>query len=125
MLSEYQWFAMSQFGIYALGSLCAFLLYFGASKSPSAMQRLRTSAHGLWLLGAAGYAVLVAPASTGAVFAWLLPFWAMIVIFLASLIYGVFAFDGSRWVHLFQLVELPCAFVIWLVGSMTISHDWL
>jgi hypothetical protein len=125
MLSDYQYFALSQIGVFAFGALCAFALYFFASTARSILERLRGSAHGLWLGAAAAYAVAAAPFSSGSPFAWLVPFWVLFAVFLASLIYGVFAFAGNRWVHLAQLVELPCAAFILLIGSMTIGHDWL
>ena len=123
MLSQYQAFALSHVAVFAIGVAGAFLIYFMASKAAALAQRMRTAAHGVWLLAAAAYPVLVAPFSISFPFAWLLPFWILMVIFVASLIYGVAAFEGSRWTHLFQVVEIPCALLILLIGTMTIGHD--
>jgi hypothetical protein len=123
MLSQYQAFATSHVAPFAIGAVGAFLIYFMASKAAARAQRMRTSAHGIWLLAAAVYPVLVAPFSISSPFVWLLPFWILMVIFVVSLIYGVAAFEGSRWVHLFQVVEAPCALLILLIGTMTIGHD--
>jgi len=123
LLSDYQRFALSQIGLAAIGATSAFLIYFIGSKASGLANRFRTSAHAALLLVASLYAVFVAPYSASLVFAWLLPFWILMVIFVVSLIYGIAAFEGSRWIHAFQLIEIPCAFWILLVGTMTIGHD--
>jgi len=84
------------------------------------------AAHGVLLLVAFGYAVAVSPAIDHENWRqWIWPFWCLLVLFLFAVVYTFAQYEGNRWVHLVQLLVLPSGFLIWLVGTMTITHDWL
>jgi hypothetical protein len=49
----------------------------------------------------------------------------MTCLFVVSVVYSLIFFKGPRAIHLLQLVQLPSALLIWLIGGMTISHEWI
>jgi hypothetical protein len=46
-------------------------------------------------------------------------------LFVVSVVYSLITFQGHRAIHLLQLLQLPSALLLWFVGGMAISHDWI
>jgi hypothetical protein len=90
----------------------------------TATVRFLTSAHGL----------IAAVLYIGALLLWELrlsrlefaiPFLALYLLPLASIIYSFVRFSGSKLVHLLQLPNLALMFYTSFVGGMAVTGDWL
>ena len=125
MLTEYQQFALTMASPVFLILVAVFVVYLIVSRGASLKRRFETAAHTLLLILASVYTILVAPYSGRLTGLWVLPFGLLLLAFLVSLIYSFTHFEGSPYVHLCQLIELPCAAYLFLIGLMTISHDWV
>ena len=98
--------------------------YFVLSKDPSMLRRLLAASHGVFLLMAIGYAFVASHWSTfdtWHIYAW--PFYLLLLLFVVTVGYGLFAFRGSRIVHVLQLLQLPSAYWLAIIGGMAIAHD--
>ena len=126
MLSDYQIFALSQIWPVLFVPLFATALYWFTSRTKICSRRILISAHGVLLLASFSYALTVSPV-TGyeKTQYWIWPFWFLLALSVISIFYTFFRFEGNRWVHLIQLLVIPSVLYIWLVGTMTITHDWL
>jgi hypothetical protein len=106
----------------AAASLC----YFLSSRTYFMWQRLLWSAHGFILLLAFAYAVAISPWTAHGNWRGLVwPYWGLSGLFVISVVYSLIAFQGHRAIHLLQLLQLPSALLIWFIGGMTISHEWI
>jgi len=56
---------------------------------------------------------------------WIIPFWLILILYLISLVVSLLKFEGNKIVHIALIAEIISAFLIWLVGTMTITHDWM
>ena len=126
MLNDYQIFAIGQIWPVLIVPLASTVLYWYLSSSTNTTRRLLASAHGALLLIAFVYAVAVSPMTGYENWkAWIWPFWVLLALFFVAILYAITRYEGNRWLHMFQLLVLPSGFLIWLVGTMIITHDWL
>jgi cell division protein FtsW (lipid II flippase) len=126
MLNDYQISAIGQIWPVLIVPLASTVLYWYLSTATNTTRRLLASAHGALLLIAFVYAVAVSPMTGYENWkAWIWPFWILLALFLVAILYTITRYEGNRWIHMFQLLVLPSGFLIWLVGTMTITHDWL
>jgi hypothetical protein len=125
VLTEYQQFALATASPVLLILVMIFVVYLIVSRGATFKRRFETAAHTLLVILASLYAIVVAPYSGHLTGLWVVPFGLLLLAFLVSLIYSFTHFEGSRFVHLCQLLELPCAAYVFFIGLMTISHDWL
>ena len=124
MHSNYQLFALGQMWP-ALPAAAVSIVHYLVPGPQTLMRRILASSHGILLLLAAGYAVAISKWST-VLDIYQVPLWLLLVLFLASAIYALFQYRGWRiTVHCLQLIQLPSAFWIFFVGTMTITHDWI
>jgi len=115
---------MDLFQVLLAVPLVTTMAYFVLSKDPSIRRRTLAASHGAILLMAVGYAFAASHWSTfGNSDAYSWPFFLLLLLFLAAVGYGFFAFKGTRIVHVLQLVQLPAAFWLAVIGGMTIAHD--
>ena len=101
-------------------------VYFAVSRDASRLARALSASHGLFLASAFAYAVTASHWSTtdtSSSFIW--PFWLLLMGFVGSVAYSLFTFKGPGRIHVLQFVQMPCALLVWFVGSMMISHDWV
>ncbi len=118
-------FAVGQIWPVLLVPFFSTIIYYSFSKE-NGSRKLLVSMSGFILLGAFMYALLVSKyTESGPWNNWIIPFWVLLVCFVLFNIYSLVRFNGSKWFHLMQVALLPGAFLIWLVGTMTITHDWL
>lgn len=126
MLTDYQIFAIGQIWPVLFVPLVVSAVYWFSANNISIGKRLLVAVPGMLLLVAFGYAVAVSPGTGhGNWQKWIWPFWILLGFSLMATVYTFAGFKGNRWVHLTQLLLLPSGFLIWLVGTMTITHDWL
>jgi cell division protein FtsW (lipid II flippase) len=126
MLNDYQISAIGQIWPVLIVPLASTVLYWYLSTATNTTRRLLASAHGALLLIAFVYAVAVSPMTGYENWkVWIWPFWILLALFLVAILYAITRYEGNRWIHMFQLLVLPSGFLIWLVGTMTITHDWL
>ena len=126
MLTDYQWFALQQaWPVLVMLPPVAALYYFAGQPRHPARRRLAASPP-LFLLAAYGYALAVAPRA-GPLRAgdWIGPFWFLLVLFLVAEGYCLARFDGNGWTHALQLLLVPAAVLVWVLGTMTITQRWL
>lgn len=84
------------------------------------------SVHGVAILFAFGYAVWVCEFTEfGSPLKFYIPMYVFLVLGLASMAYSFASFAGRKLVHLVHIFTLMSAFLVWFVGSMAISHDWM
>jgi len=125
LITDYQLSALSQIWIVLLVPLATTILYWYHSKSQFA-RRVITSSHGLILLTSFLYAVAVCPITGLKNYdSWIIPFWLILILYLISLVVSLLKFEGNKIVHIALIAEIISAFLIWLVGTMTITHDWM
>jgi len=125
-MDRYQLFALSQMWIPMFAGAVIWFVYFLVSEAESSTRRLSAAAHGVLLLLAALYAVAISPWSAGWRNGYVVPFLLILGLAAMSLIYSFSQFKGRRaTVHVLLLLLLPSAAWIWLIGTMTITHDWL
>lgn len=104
--------------------LATTVAYFVLSKDPSMGRRALAASHGVVLLAAVGYAFVASHWSTlETADMYSSPFFLLLFLFLVAVGYGLFAFRGSRIVHVLQLLQLPSAYWLALIGGMAIAHD--
>jgi hypothetical protein len=126
MPTGYQIFAINQAGLVLLVPTAVSVCYYMSARTYPTAQRLLWAAHGVLLLIAFAYAVAVSPWSDHGrwgVLIW--PFWILLGLFVVALAYSVIWFQGNRAVHFLQLLQVPSAAFIWLIGTMVITHDWI
>lgn len=84
------------------------------------------SAHGILIILAFVYALVVCEYTEfGPPLKVYVPMYIFLIAGLASVAFSFKAFNGKSWVHIIHGFSLLSAFLIWLVGSMAISHDWI
>ncbi len=126
MITDYMIFAAGQIWPVLLVPFFSTIIYYCYSKENRSIRKLLVSMGGLILLGAFVYALLVSKfTENGPWDNWIIPFWILLICFVLLNIYSLVRFNGNKWFHLTQVALLPSAFLIWLVGTMTITHDWL
>lgn len=87
---------------------------------------LLKSLHGIAVLMAFGYAVWICEKTeSDPLFQYYIPMYILLVGGLASMAFSLKAFAGKKMVHLIHSLTLISIFLIWVVGSMAISHDWI
>lgn len=120
VLTEYQLSAIDQVWYVIPYLLFVSGLYWVASKS------VLQSSHGFAILIGFGYAVWVCEYTEfGPPSSYYIPLHIFLFIGLVSLAFSFKAFSGRKWVHSIHAVTLVSAFLVWFVGSMAISHDWI
>ena len=124
-MSDYQTSALGQLSIPLFISAVVGLVYYAKAAGSNARQRAAFALHSVALCLAAIYAVVISPWSSDQWQLLILPFYALLVFFLLGLVYTFIRYSGSREMHFFQLSQLPSAVMIWFVGTMTITHDWI
>ena len=125
MLTDYQLSALGQIWVVLLVPTITPFLYWFYSKNQIVLRAI-TSSHGAILLSAFFYAVAVSPRTGFNNWeSWIIPFYMLLFVYVISIVVSLFKFKGNRWVHIALTLELPSAFLIWLVGTMTITHDWM
>lgn len=124
MHSSYQMFALGQIGPALPVAAVVSIVYYRVPRPQTLARRALASSHGIFLLLAADYAIAISKWSNVLVF-YTIPFWFLLVLFLASATYALFQYRGWIAVHSLQLLLLLSAFWIWFVGTMTITRDWI
>ncbi|MEO9273850.1 hypothetical protein ABFY09_03240 [Marinomonas sp. 5E14-1] len=122
MLSEYQLSVLflDDVRIFLIFALLISIAYFYASKS------ILASLHGMLIIAAFLYAAIVSGHTDygiSAEYYW--PLNILLLLALASAVYSIREFPGKRWVHLSHLGTCLSGVMIWFVGAMAISHDWI
>ncbi len=101
-------------------------VYFLASRDENKARRLVSSVHGVVLMFAAIYSWLASFYTTIAEHGFeLLVFQTLLLIGIFFSFYSIFTFRGPRVVHLTQVGNVISLLVIWFVGAMSITHDWV
>lgn len=126
MLTDYQLFSLAQsWPVLAVIPFVVALYYLAGSPRHPGRRRL-AAAPGVILLAAYGYALAVAPyAGPGQSGGWLGPFWFLLTLFIVAEAYCLARFDGIGWAHGLQLLLIPAGLLVWLLGTMTITHEWV
>ena len=96
--------------------------YFFASIEKNPYKRVLSSAHGVCLVLALGYA---AAASRWSSFQdwefYIWPFYLLLMAYVSSVGYSLVRYRGTKLVHVLQPFLLPFAF--WMIGTFAITHD--
>lgn len=125
-MTDYQLFALGEIWPALLVPLLTSITYYSLSPESRFGRRMLDAAHGILLVFAFAYAVAVSPYSTYQnAQSWIWPFWMLLGLFVVAVVHTLLRFRGNHWIHVVQLLLLPSAFLLWLVGTMTITHDWL
>lgn len=99
--------------------------YFYAGRGKSYFSRIVKSAHGILFIAGYGYAVIASGyTSVGQVGDWAIPYHAIWILAIVSILLSFIKYVDWRW-HFLYLLGLPIGFFIWLWGSMVIWHDSL
>lgn len=126
MLTDYQWFALQQSWPVLVMLPPVALLYYVADRRHDRVSRGLAASPALLLLLAYGYALAVAPlAGPLAAGGWIGPFWFLLALFLVAEGYCLARFNGNGWTHALQLLLVPAAVLVWILGTMTINQRWL
>ena len=126
MFDDYQISAIRQIWIILLVPLIVSVAYWLLSKDENRWRRIFSSLHGCFLLVSFFYAVLVSPITGIENYEfWIWPFYLLLLAFAVTMVFSLIRFQGSRWLHLSVLLLMPSAGMIWFVGTMTITHDWM
>jgi hypothetical protein len=84
------------------------------------------SAHGLFLIVAFGYAVVVSEHTEfGPPDYYYWPAHFFVFAGFVSTIYSLGAFKGEKWRHILHIGTLVAGAFVWFVGLMAIAHDWI
>jgi hypothetical protein len=119
----YQWFSFGQMLLPLIVAAATSVFYFSVLEA-RLTKRLAVASHGILLGLAAAYAIAVSPWSMNR-WEWFVPFCILVALSLVAVVYSLFQYRGDRnLVHCCQLFFLPSVAWIFLVGAMTISHDW-
>jgi hypothetical protein len=97
------------------------LYYVCCHGSPA--RRLGAASPSIALLCAFAYAVAVSPwsGSDPSAFLWL--FWAMLGLYVACIGLAVALYRGEPAIHGLQVFQALNAAMIWIIGTITITHD--
>jgi len=125
-MSSYQASAFSQVYIYLIVPILVSIVYWFSSGEVSTKEKLFISAHGVLFVLASLFAVFISKytgrESDGIATA---IFMLALLVGLISVLYSFINYPSSKFVHIIQIPNLICAFFIFFIGAMTISHDWL
>lgn len=124
-MSDYQTSAFGQLFIPLFVSAVTAFVYYAKAAGSNVWQRILFTLHSVALCLAAIYAVLIAPWSSGQWEFLIWPFYLLLVCFLLGFVYTLAKYNGPRELHFYQLAQVPSAAMIWFVGTMTITHDWI
>lgn len=89
-------------------------------------KKVLSSLHGLLIVLAFIYAAIIGGYTeygVSSMYHW--PLHILLISALASAAYSMREFCGKRWVHLAHLGTLVSSAMLWFIGSMAISHDWI
>ena len=126
MLNDYHISSLRQVWLALLLSICVSIVYWLASKANKKYERVIISSHGILLFLAFIYAVGISGVTSPANWrALILPFWGLLILSLISVVCTFLKYKGNKAMHLMQILVFPSAFFIWLIGTMTITHDWM
>lgn len=126
MLTNYQMFAIGQFGVFLIFPVIVMLIYWRSSLNEVFYEKILVSSQGIFLLVSCVYAISVSPYTNVENWrSWALFYDAIFILFSLSSIYTLIKFKGNKNIHLLQALLIPNAGIIWLIGGMTLTHDWL
>lgn len=116
-MTDYQLFALGEIWPALLVPLLTSITYYSLSPESRFGRRLLDAVPGILLVLAFAYAVAVSPYSTYEnAQSWIWPFWMLLGLFVVAVVHTLLRFRGNRWIHVVQLLLLPSAFLLWLVG---------
>lgn len=99
-------------------------IYFFLNRGVSLGVRFLSSAHGV--IAAVLYAATLFLWKSGwSNEAYLYPFWALLLFPLALIIYSFWGFKGRKAIHVLHLASISCLILVWFIGSMAVTDDWL
>ncbi len=126
MLTDYQWFALRQVWPVLVMLPPVAVLYYVAGRRGDRLRRSLAASPPLLLLLAYAYALGVAPRA-GDLGAGdrIGPFWFLLALFVVAEGYCLARFNGNGWTHALQLLLVPGAVLVWILGTMTINQRWL
>lgn len=119
-MSNYQITTIEQIWMVIPYLIFVTILYWSSSRS------FLKSAHGALILLAFAYSVIVCEFTEfGPPQSVYVPMHILLVAGLVSIAFSFKAFQGRLWVHVIHVFTLLSAFLVWFIGSMAISHDWI